>query len=70
MKHVVVELDSGEQHFFDYVYDGLKFAKESEDKKRNSVEYLAVGDFYVEDGVVYRGQRLRNLLRTVDDIHN
>lgn len=68
MKHVVVELESGEQLFFDYVYDGFKFAKEQEDKKRNSVDYVAVGDFWDEDGEVYRGQRLRNTLRILDDI--
>jgi hypothetical protein len=45
MKHVVVELENGEQSFFDYVYDGFKFAKEQEEKRRNSVDYVAIGDF-------------------------
>jgi hypothetical protein len=45
MKHVVVELENGEQAFFDYVYDGFKFATEQEEKKRNSVDYVAIGDF-------------------------
>lgn len=70
MKHVVVELDSGEQEFFNFVYDGFKFAKEAENKKPNSVEYVAIGDFYedLENSVVYRGQRLRNTLRQLDNI--
>ncbi len=45
MKHVVVELENGEQLFFDYVYDGFKFAKEQESRQRNSVDYVAIGDF-------------------------
>lgn len=68
MRHVVVELETGEQEFFSHAYDGFKFAKEQENKKRNSVDYVAIGDFYEEDGVVYRGQKLRNTLRMLDDI--
>lgn len=68
MKHVVVELEDGTQEFFDFVYDGFRFAKEQESKKRNSVEYVAIGDFWEEDGEVYRGQRLRNTIRVLDEI--
>ena len=35
----------------------------------NGVDYVAIGDFWDEDGEVYRGQRLRNTLRILDDIH-
>ncbi len=72
MRHVVVELETGEQEFFSYVYDGFKFAKEHEKKKKNSVEYVAIGDFYedLDNSVVYRGQRLRNTLRQLDDIQD
>ena len=72
MRHVVVELETGEQEFFDFVYDGLKFAKEAEKRKKNSVEYVAVGDFYddLENSRVYRGQRLRITLRQLDEIQD
>jgi hypothetical protein len=42
MQFVVVELEDGEQEFFDSVYDGLKFAKTHEDKRPNTVDYLAI----------------------------
>lgn len=67
----VVELDSGEQEFFDAPYQAFKFAKTHEDARRGSVEYVAIGSFYGEedevDGTVYRGQQLRHLLRALDN---
>lgn len=65
----VVELDNGEQEFFDSPYLAFKFAKRHEDTRRGSVEYVAVGFFYDEDadGTVYRGQQLRHILRALDN---
>jgi hypothetical protein len=42
MKFVVLETEDGEQEFFDSVYDGLKRAKEYEDKRPNTVDYVAI----------------------------
>jgi hypothetical protein len=70
-KFFLVELDNGEQEFFDAPYDAFAFAKRCENKRRNSVEYVACGSFYGEadevDGVVYRGQFLRFMLRSLDN---
>lgn len=65
----VVELDNGEQEFFDSPYYAFKFAKMHENARRGSVEYVAVGYFYDEeaDGTVYRGQQLRYILRALDN---
>ena len=65
-RFILVELDTGEQEFFEDTYSAFKFAKEHEDKRRHSVEYVAVGEFYSESGVVYRGNQLRHILRTLD----
>lgn len=71
LEFVVVELENGDQTFFDSVYDGFLYAKDEENKQRNSVAYLAVGTFWNEDDVarVYRGQQLRYLLRLIDNIN-
>ncbi len=66
---ILVELDSGEQEFFERPYDAFKYAKEKENLRHHSVEYLAIGNFYTEPGVVYRGQELRHLLRSLDNTH-
>lgn len=66
MKHVLVELDTGEQEFFESTYEGFKYAKEQEAKRRHSVDYVAIGDFYQDEGIIYKGQSLRLLLRTLD----
>jgi hypothetical protein len=70
MRFVVVELDDGEQEFFDSPIDGFRFAKKKEAERRHSVEYVAIGEFYEEDdGSVYTGQLLRTMLRSVDNIN-
>lgn len=67
----VVELDNGEQEFFNSPYHAFKFAKKHEDTRRGSVEYVAIGSFYgyegTDDGTVYRGQHLRYILRALDN---
>lgn len=70
MRFTVVELDDGTQEFFERPVDGWRYAKEQEDKRRHSVEYLAVGEFYNDDneGVVYTGQTLRIMLRATDNV--
>jgi len=68
-KFALVELDTGEQEFFDSSYDAFKFAKKQEDSRRHSVEYVAIGDFWIEDGIVYRGQQLRYMLRLLDNLN-
>lgn len=65
-RFVVVELDNGTQEFFEDTWAAFKYAKENEDKVRHSVSYVAVGEFYTSDGVVYRGNELRHILRTLD----
>jgi hypothetical protein len=64
----VVELDDGEQEFFDTPYQAFKFAQKAEQRKTHSVEFVAIGQFYSEDGRIYRGQQLRHLLRTLDNV--
>jgi hypothetical protein len=66
---VLVELDNGTQEFFETAYDGFKFAKEEEARRRGSVEYVAVGEFYDQEGSIYMGQELRHLLRSLDNVH-
>jgi hypothetical protein len=66
---VLVELDDGVQEFFETAYDGFKFAKEAEQRRRGSVEYVAVGEFYESEGSIYAGQELRHLLRSLDNVH-
>lgn len=67
----LVELDSGEQEFFDAPYHAFKFAKTQEDARRGSVEYVACGSFYGEEeeteAFVYKGQYLRWMLRSLDN---
>jgi hypothetical protein len=65
----VVELDNGEQEFFDSPYYAFKFAKVQEEARRGSVDYVAIGMFYDEEanGTVYRGQQLRYILRALDN---
>lgn len=67
-KHIFVELDSGDQEYFDTPYDAFKFAKEKEMQRKNSVEYVAIGDFYECDGTIYNGQQLRNIIRSLDNV--
>jgi len=67
-----VELDTGEQEFFANPYTAFKYAKKQESKRRGSVEYVAVGQFYENDedeteALVYQGQYLRWMLRSLDD---
>jgi hypothetical protein len=65
----VVELDNGDQYFGDTPYEAFKFAKEREAEKPNSVEYVALGEFYErDDGLIYSGQELRHLLRALDNV--
>jgi hypothetical protein len=67
---VFVELDNGVQEFFDTPYAGFKYAKEAELRRRGSVEYVAIGEFYNDqDGTFYRGQELRYLLRSLDNVN-
>lgn len=69
MRYTIVELDDGTQEFFERPADGFRYAKQQEEKRKHSVEYLAVGEFYdADDGIVYRGQLLRTMLRTVDNV--
>ena len=66
-----VETTNGEQEFFETPYAAFRFAKQQESRKRNSVEYVAIGQFYGDDEIerVYKGQRLRYILRALDDVH-
>jgi hypothetical protein len=68
MRLVVVELDDGEQEFFDSPIEGFRFAKQKEKERKHSVEYVAIGEFYDDDGTIYSGQMLRMMLRSVDNI--
>jgi hypothetical protein len=63
----LVELEDGTQEFFDSPYFAFLFAKIHEDASTNSVSYVAVGDFWNDVGMVYRGQELRYLLRAIDN---
>lgn len=66
---VLVELDDGLQEFFETPYAGFKFAKEQEARRKGCVEYVAVGEFYENEGTIYRGQELRHLLRSLDNVY-
>jgi hypothetical protein len=69
MKFVVVELDTGEQEFFENSYQAFAFARKHEAVRPHSVDYVAIGGFETEDDfVVWRGQELRLLLRSLDNI--
>jgi len=65
----LVELDNGEQEFFDAPYYAFRFAKVHEDARRGSVEYVAIGTFDDDEGddIVYTGQWLRLMLRALDN---
>lgn len=65
-----VELTSGEQFFTDTPYEAFRFAKQQELRKRNSVEYVAIGQFYDDQANerVYKGQHLRYILRSLDNV--
>lgn len=70
MRYIIVELEDGTQDFFDTTYEGFKYAKEHETRKPHSVAYVAVGEFETEDDhVVYVGNVLRIMLRSLDNIH-
>lgn len=74
-----VELESGEQVYFDEVYAAFKFAKEQESQERNSVALVAIGAeydgpddellFFMDQVTIYRGQRLRHLIRSLDNVN-
>jgi hypothetical protein len=68
MRFVLVELDTGEQEIFDTSYEGFKFAREQENRRRHSVEYLGVFDEDVAEVTVWCGQSLRVLLRSLDNL--
>lgn len=67
-KWIIVELDTGEQEFFDQLVDAFRFAKAQEKKRRHSVEL--VGEFNYDPRLdrVYTGQDLRWILRSVDNV--
>lgn len=74
----IVELDDGRQEFFTTRYEGFLFAKDMESARRHCVEYVAVipdvPDFTLwleeEDSpmCVFRGQELRYMLRSIDNV--
>jgi hypothetical protein len=71
MRAAVVELDDGTREWFDDVRQAYHYAKEQEQKRRHSVEYLAIAndfDSMDTDVMVLRGQELRITLRSVDNI--
>lgn len=66
-RFIIVELESGEQMFFDRLSDGFRYAKTQEDRKRHSVEYI--GTFTDAEPInIYKGQYLRWILRSVDNV--
>lgn len=69
-----VETISGDQMFFDSPYEAFRFAKQQEEQNRNSVEYVAIsftGESLEETNeIVYRGQRLRHILRSLDNVRD
>jgi len=80
MRYSFVELESGDQEYFDDAYSAFRFAKDQEHKKRNSVSLVAVGKEYDPDTIdesewinlasdmtVYRGQMLRHMIRSLDN---
>jgi hypothetical protein len=69
MRLVVVELDTGEQECFDTTYEAFKYARKQETVRPHSVEFVAIGEFQTaDDHVVYRGNELRILLRSLDNV--
>lgn len=79
-KHSFVELESGEQEYFDSPYQAFKFAKQKEQQHRNSVALVAVSDDFgdttnmeelllkMESVTTYRGQQLRYMIRSLDNV--
>lgn len=67
----LVELDNGDQEFFDSSYQAFSFAKQQEAKKPGSVEYVAIGLFYGDDeevdGTVYKGSLLEAMIGALDN---
>lgn len=69
MRLVVVELDDGEQEYFESTYKAFKFAHEQEAVRPHSVDFVAIGEFESDDDhVVWRGNELRILLRSLDNV--
>jgi len=76
MPHSFVELETGDQFYFENAYDAFKYAKIQEGAHKNSVAYVAIGRDYVEGEEVdleeatkvsvYRGQQLRLMIRSID----
>jgi len=72
-----VELETGDQFYFENAYDAFKYAKIQEHEHRNSVAYVAISKDYVEGEEidleeatqvsVYRGQQLRLMIRSLDN---
>lgn len=77
-RHSFVELATGEQEFFQTPYEAFKYAKSAEEQERNSVALVGVSGeydapdeelFFMMDQVtIYRGQRLRHLIRSLDNV--
>lgn len=73
-----VEMESGEQLYFDNPYEAFKYAKQQEEKARNSVALVGISSdydgpddeiiFFMDQVTVYRGQRLRHLIRSLDNV--
>jgi hypothetical protein len=69
MRFVLVELDDGDQEFFDTAYEAFRYAKKKENERKHSVEYVAIGEFLEDDDyTVYKGQALRHLIRSLDNV--
>ena len=75
-QHSFVELESGDQVYFDNSYDAFKYAKECEQEQKNSVAYVAISKNDINDYItleeatklsVYRGQQLRLMIRALDN---
>lgn len=72
-----VELETGDQFYFETAYDAFKYAKVQERHLRNSVAYVAISQGTFEEEqidldkatqvTVYRGQQLRLMIRALDD---
>ncbi len=77
MPQSFVELESGDQFYFENAYDAFRYAKLQEREHRNSVAYVAINLGQLEEEEidldqatqisVYRGQQLRLMIRALDD---
>ena len=69
---ILVELDTGEQGFFDESREAFKFAQAKEVERTHSVEYVAIAENFdsldVDITLIY-GQELRLILRSVDNVN-